>query len=240
MILKVEKNSNYTVIDNAIFKNKALSLKAKGLLCIMLSLPDGWHYTLAGLASLSADGLDATRNALKELETAGYYSRRQTKVDGKFSDAEYVIRECPTSEKPTLEKPLLENPISGNPTLLNTNRLNTNKSSKEKIDIYSEVQAKYNAVCIDMPQCIKMTDKRKRHIKARLAEHDMPTIVMAMRKMQDSDFLSGRSGKWQANIDWLFANDTNIVKVIEGKYDNRAGDSTHERLKKAFLEVQHE
>ena len=67
-VLKKNKKSNYTVVDNGIFQNKDLSLKAKGLLCLMLSLPDNWDYTLAGLAQLSSDGVDATRNALNELE----------------------------------------------------------------------------------------------------------------------------------------------------------------------------
>lgn len=234
MVLKVEKTSNYTVIDNSIFKNKDLTLKGKGLLCVMLSLPDGWDYTLAGLATLSADGIDATRNALKELEAGGYFKRIQKTVGGKFADVEYVIY-----ENPSLEKPLSGFPISGNPTQLSTNVSNTKELKKE--NIYSEIQEKYNNICKSMPCCVKMTDKRRRHIKARLSEHDMETITMAMRKMEESDFLSGRSGKWQANIDWLFANDTNIVKVIEGRYDNKhGGDSVHDKLKKAFSEVGNE
>ena len=64
-ILKKEKKTNYTIISNNIFKDKSLSLKAKGLLCLMLSLPDMWEFTEQGLATLSADGLASTKTAIK-------------------------------------------------------------------------------------------------------------------------------------------------------------------------------
>lgn len=122
-VLRKRKRNNYTVIDNGIFKNRQMSLKAKGLLCLMLSLPDDWEYSLEGLATLSHDGKDSVRSALSELERLNHFKRVQLIENGKFTGVEYII-----SEEPMLEKPMSENPISENPPQLNTN---TNKELKE-------------------------------------------------------------------------------------------------------------
>lgn len=74
-IFRVERTKNYTVMSNQHFKNKSLSLKAKGLLSLMLSLPDDWNYNMQGLASLSRDGIDSVRSAIKKLEHHGYVQR---------------------------------------------------------------------------------------------------------------------------------------------------------------------
>ena len=127
-VSRTEKREGFTVIDNEIFRNRKLSLKAKGLLCLMLSLPDGWSYSLDGLKLLSTDGISSVRSALAELQDAGYFYRRQAREGGKFKDIEYVISEEPKEpvlEKPISEKLISETPLSENRTLLNTNTLNT-------------------------------------------------------------------------------------------------------------------
>lgn len=111
-IFRVEKNSNYTVMSNYHLRDKQLSLKAKGLLSQMLSLPEEWDYTLAGLALINKEQVDAIRTAIKELERAGYIFRQRTRTpDGVFTGIEYVIRELPESSQEPDKKPLLENPI---------------------------------------------------------------------------------------------------------------------------------
>ena len=98
-VFRVERNRNFTVMCNHHLKNKELSLKAKGLLSIMLSLPDSWHYNITGLASLSRDGIDAVRATLKELEAHGYVTRNRLRTpEGFLSDMEYIIREIPEGE----------------------------------------------------------------------------------------------------------------------------------------------
>ena len=98
-VFRVERNRNFTVMCNHHLKNKELSLKAKGLLSIMLSLPDSWHYNIKGLASLSRDGIDAVRATLKELEALGYVTRNRLRTpEGFLSDMEYIIREIPEGE----------------------------------------------------------------------------------------------------------------------------------------------
>ncbi len=129
-VFRVERTHDYTVMSNHHLKNRALSLKAKGLLSLMLSLPDDWDYTLQGLAHISLEKVDAIRKAITELENEGYITRtRERDEQGRLRGTEYIIREQPISEKPTLEKPTLEKPTLENPTQLNNNKLNKNKPS---------------------------------------------------------------------------------------------------------------
>lgn len=138
-VFRVERTRDYTVMSNYHLKDKRLSLKSKGLLSQMLSLPDDWDYTLSGLSVINRESKDAIRSALNELEAAGYIRRRQTTdASGKFSSNEYIIYEHPaepepslgqpSSENPTTGKPMTENPLSGNPTQLNTKKSMTKKS----------------------------------------------------------------------------------------------------------------
>lgn len=113
-VLRKEKKGDFTIIDNAIFKNHHLSLKAKGLLCLLLSLPDNWNYSVNGLVSLSTDKYSAVASGLKELENAGYFRREQVYDKGKFAGFEYIISETTNSDFPSTENPLSENPFTEN------------------------------------------------------------------------------------------------------------------------------
>ena len=147
-VFRVERNKGYTVMSNHHLRNKELSLKAKGLLSQMLSLPEDWDYTLAGLSHINRESIDAIRTAVWELEKAGYITRRQGREGkGKMTAIEYTIYELPqtspvlenpTLENPTPDKPILENPIPGYPTTENPMQLNkdiqkTDLPKKEKI-----------------------------------------------------------------------------------------------------------
>ena len=125
-VFRVEKNKGYTVMSNHHLRNKELSLKAKGLLSQMLSLPEDWDYTLAGLSLINRESIDAIRTAVWELEKAGYITRRQGRDEkGKMTAIEYTIYEQP--QPPALDCPVLENP-----TQLNKDIQKTNLSKKEK------------------------------------------------------------------------------------------------------------
>ena len=155
-VFRVERNKGYTVMSNHHLRNKELSLKAKGLLSQMLSLPEDWDYTLAGLSLINREKIDAIREAVRELERAGYIVRsRERDEKGRLRGAEYVIYEqpqtptldLPTLENPTLENPTLEKPTLENPTQLNkdiqrtdlpnTQKSNTDLSSTHSIPILS-------------------------------------------------------------------------------------------------------
>ena len=100
-IFKIQKNSNYTAMSNIHLQDKRLSLKAKGLLSLMLSLPaDRWKYSIRGLASICRDGVDSVRDGIRELERAGYVIRfRARKANGQLSEAIYWIYEEPQTER---------------------------------------------------------------------------------------------------------------------------------------------
>ena len=152
-VFRVERNTGYTVMSNHHLRNKELSLKAKGLLSQMLSLPEDWDYTLAGLSHINREKIDAIREAVKELEKAGYIVRsRERDEKGRLRGADYVIYEqpqprepeaatsseqpptsdLPTLENPTLDNPTLEKPTLEKPTLENPTQLNKDISSKEQ------------------------------------------------------------------------------------------------------------
>jgi hypothetical protein len=139
-VFRVEKNRGYTVMSNHHLRNKALSLKAKGLLSQMLSLPEDWDYTLKGLSLINRESIDAIRTAVWELEKAGYIRREQGRdPKGKMADMVYTIYEQPVLENPTsadpvLENPTSDNPSSGNPTQLNKDIQTTYLPKTEKIN----------------------------------------------------------------------------------------------------------
>lgn len=138
-VFRVERTRDYTVMSNHHLRDKNLSLKAKGLLSQMLSLPEDWDYTLSGLSYINRESKDAIRSAVNELEKAGYVQRRQTTDScGKFSVNEYIIHECPIKPEPSLDMPLSENPTTDNPSTgkpssENPTQINTKKSNTQEI-----------------------------------------------------------------------------------------------------------
>ena len=143
-VFRIERTKDYTVMSNHHLRNHELSLKAKGLLSMMLSLPDDWNYTTRGLAKICKEGVDAIGSALRELETAGYIVRNQLRdQQGRISDTEYVIYEkpqprqpetprpdtaVPDTASPDTENPYLDKPDTEKPAELNIEKSNTQKS----------------------------------------------------------------------------------------------------------------
>ena len=138
-VFRIERTRDYTVMSNHHLRNANLSLKAKGLLSMMLSLPEEWNYTTRGLAAICKEGVDAIGSALKELETAGYIVRRQLRgANGRITDTEYIIYEQPQPKKmdmlpsdvvsPDTENPDMVKPDTEKPAELNIEKSNTQKS----------------------------------------------------------------------------------------------------------------
>lgn len=152
-ILRKERRGQYTVIDNTIFRDAELSNKALGMLCRMLSLPDGWEFSVAGLAALSTDGKSAVMSQLDELEERGYLRREQVRVKGKIMGVEYIVSEARMSEKPYADFPYTDNPYTENLTQSNNNISITKESNPkytaefEKLwEIYPKKQGKDKAL----------------------------------------------------------------------------------------------
>ena len=134
-VFRVERTRDYTVMSNHHLKNRSLSLKAKGLLSVMLSLPDEWDYTLRGLAAISREGVDAIREAIRELEDAGYIVRSRGRNEkGQLSGTEYVIYENPQApmlDNPTQEKSFVADKPNGESKAEKSLIFNTSKVISE-------------------------------------------------------------------------------------------------------------
>ena len=140
-VFRIEKTRDYTVMSNHHLRDTGLSLKSKGLLSMMLSLPEDWNYTTRGLAKICKEGTDSIGSALKELERAGYIVRNRLRDSkGKIVDVEYVIYETPhppepdgpCEDEPDTEHPDTENPDMNTPGLENRPQLNKDKSNPDK------------------------------------------------------------------------------------------------------------
>ena len=117
-VFRIEKTRDYTVMSNYHLRDMSLSLKAKGLLSLMLSLPENWDYTMKGLARICKDGIDSISGGIRELEAHGYLIRARVRgANGQLGSIEYTILEQPKALSPTQEKPIRENPIQANPML---------------------------------------------------------------------------------------------------------------------------
>lgn len=188
-IVRIHKTRDFTIMSNYHFKEKNMSLKAKGLLSLMLSLPDDWDYSVEGLKKLSKDGKESISSALEELEVFGYLKRQQ-KVDekGKFCGYEYHIYETPQLENPQVETPFTENPSTDNPSTENHTQLNTNISNTKELNTNKKINILLS--CEEIIDYLnKKTGKRynpkskatQRLIEARLKEgytiEDFKTIV---------------------------------------------------------------
>ena len=136
-VFRIEKTRDYTVMSNHHLRDMSLSLKAKGLLSLMLSLPENWDYTMKGLARICKDGIDSISGGIRELEEHGYLIRERVRgANGQLGSIEYTILEQPKEPTPAQEKPIRENPVQANPTLVTPvqeepAQLNKDRSSNE-------------------------------------------------------------------------------------------------------------
>lgn len=139
-VFRIDKTCGYTVMSNHHLRNTELSLKAKGLLSLMLSLPENWDYTTKGLAAICKDGIDSISSCIRELEKHGYIIRERMRNEkGQLTTIEYTILEQPKNTPPEREKPIRENPVldipaQAEPIQENTAQLNTNKSNIKELN----------------------------------------------------------------------------------------------------------
>ena len=139
-VLRIDQKRDYTVMSNHHLRNTELSLKAKGLLSLMLSLPENWDYTTKGLAAICKDGIDSISSCIRELEKHGYIIRERMRNEkGQLTTIEYTILEQPKNTPPEREKPIRENPVldipaQAEPIQENTAQLNTNKSNIKELN----------------------------------------------------------------------------------------------------------
>ena len=197
-VFRVEKTKDFTVMSNHHLRNTELSLKAKGLLSLMLSLPEDWDYTTKGLAHICRDGVDSITTALKELERHGYLTRQRLRNEnGQLGDIEYTIHEKPVTgvkqgvspkrENPRQAKPEQAEPEQENPAQLNTN---PQKTKKSKTDISRTHQSIYpeepeTAGCQDGIDRMDMAEAYREIIKENV-EYDFLVPRYGQERMDET------------------------------------------------------
>ena len=196
-VIRVNKTKDYTVMANYHFRDKNLSLKAKGLLSMMLSLPDGWGYSVEGLVKLSADGRESIMATLKELEKFHYLKRSQARDNsGKLGEAIYDIFEQPWSGFPTTAKPMSGKPSSEKTTLLNTNRLNTkvlNTNNKKVSKAQSKPVENFDSIIQKSTESTELRDsliefvKFRKLIKKPMTNKALELIIAKLNKLGATD-----------------------------------------------------
>lgn len=183
-IMRVHKTSNFTVMSNYHFKEKKMSLKAKGLLSLMLSLPDDWDYSISGLATLSKDGKDSVMSALGELEKFGYLNRQRLVNDkGQFAGIEYNIYEEPQRENPNAANPILEKEKAENPNAEKRPQLNTNLIN----NLFNELQMLLNTKDGELLELYQDYIKMREEIKSPLTEVGLRKLVARVEKLSNSN-----------------------------------------------------
>ena len=246
MIFRVNKTSDYVVMSNRHFREKQMSLKAKGLLSEMLSLPDDWDYSIAGLAAINKESVTSIKSALAELQDFGYLIIEKFYPDKSSSGRiEYVynVYEYPQNqvvdnqpiekqeiEKQEIEKQGVENQPLENQSVENRMQYNNKKQNinnkninKQNIkDRVEEFKLSFNVICVSLPEVRLLTKVRVAHIKTLLTtlEKSGCTPIEFLKKIENSDFLTGRSGQWRATFDWIIQ-PSNAVKIIEGNYSGK-------------------
>lgn len=190
-VFRIEKTKDYTVMANHHLKNRELSLKAKGLLSMILSLPESWNYTTRGLASICKEGVDCIGAALKELEDAGYIMRNRLRDEkGRITDTEYVIFETPTPKQPQAAisqsvdmpdtalphtaQPCTENPYTDEPSTEKPAQLNTNESNADKIKYDNQsIYPSINASRPSEPINPNLADDYRRTVRRNIDYYDL-------------------------------------------------------------------
>lgn len=191
-ILRKQNRKNYTVIDNDVFRDTELSNKALGLLCRMLSLPDGWEFSVRGLAALSNDCVDGIMSQLSELEEDGYLRRRRLRDKGRFKGFEYIVSEVkmgdgfdksPHTGKPYTEKPYTESPYTGKPAQSNNKESNTKESITKKYTV--------DDVIDQLPEELKPVARNfvehRKQLKAPMTGHALDMAIRKAKRLANDD-----------------------------------------------------
>lgn len=235
---RINKNKNFTVISNIHLKERKMSLKAKGLLTLMLSLPEDWDYSIKGLISICVENRLAIRNALDELKEFGYLriEKLYPDSDRKKIEYEYNIYEVPISvekrqkkqdsknqgvENQHLENEDVENQSVENQPQLNTNTLSTKKLNTKLLNTYYLFMEKWNELAKECELSLikSFTENRKKKLSELLAKYTQEEILETMFKIKNINFLLGRTDKsnWKISFD-DFLNEEKFIKILEGAY----------------------
>lgn len=181
-VFRIHKTENYTIMSNSHFKEKGMSLKAKGLLSLMLSLPDSWNYSVSGLVTLSKDGKDSVMSALSELEDFGYLKRtRQTNDKGQFAGIQYDIFEQPQPKEPIAANPISEKQKQDFPTSEEPSQLITNSIKNLEDKLFTELSTKEKD--IELIALYRDYIRMRDEIEAPLTETGLEKLIARAKRL---------------------------------------------------------
>lgn len=229
MIIKTQKNSNYSVISNICARDINISIKAKGLYFYLMTLPETWTIHREEVYKHFKEGRSSLDSAFNELIELGYIiQKRERNKDGSFMPIEYTVLEDRNEITPHVENPkVIKSHVNNHQQLSNNelsiDKLNTNNTSSDKAeDInFIEVTNTWNEFSEqnNLTKIRAITETRKKKYRTRISEGFI--LEEIVDKIKNSNFLLGiGDGKWNITFDWLVENDTNWVKVMEDRYSN--------------------
>ena len=231
-VFRIERTRDYTVMSNHHLRNEKLSLKAKGLLSMMLSLPENWNYTTRGLAAICKEGVDAIGGALRELETAGYIVRHQLRDrHGRISDTEYVIYEQPQPKKPDTDAPDTENPYMEKPDTEKPAELNIEKSNTQK-------SITHGSSTDSIPFREKTADKPpERKGRDAMSVTEIESYRELILENIEYDYLKQRAGFYQDELDEIVELMVETVCAKRKTTRIAGADFPHEVVPSRFLKL---
>ena len=239
-VFRIERTRDYTVMSNHHLRNEKLSLKAKGLLSMMLSLPENWNYTTRGLAAICKEGVDAIGGALRELETAGYIVRHQLRDrQGRISDTEYVIYEQPQPKKPDTpspdtdapdtENPYMEKPDTEKPAELNIEKSNTQKQNTQG--------SSTDSIPFREPAAVRPPERKGRDAMSLTEMESYRDLIL---ENIEYDYLCREVDPYQENLDEIV--ELMVETVCAKRQTTRiaGSDFPHEVVRSRFLKLDSE
>lgn len=228
-IIRVNKTKNYTVMSNYHLHEKDMSLKSKGLLSLMLSLPDDWDYSIDGLIKLSKDGKDSVTAAILELEKFGYLVRTQAKdKSGRFSGYDYDVYENPMTGEPLTENPLTENPTQLNTNNQNNKEQNTKRIKEEEARTINDIIAEQKE---ELQEPLREYVKMRKSIKKPITTHGLELAVKRLSELTSDTSVAVKiinqsiMNSWQGLFELKPENKTNAFVIKTRNYSKEEFDS---------------
>ena len=242
-VFKVNKNNNYTVISNTHLKERKMTLKAKGLLTLMLSLPPDWDYSIEGLISICVEGERAINSTLNELKEFGYLRIEKLPPRKGKNQFEYIynIYEKPLKKEERQLKNVevqnvgLQNVKLQSEAVQNQGQLNTNTLSTKELNTYSLFMEKWNELAKECELSLikSFTENRRKKLFELLEKFTQEEILETMFKIKNINFLLGRTDKsnWKISFD-DFLNEEKFIKILEGAYYDEVKSTGRKQDKK--------
>lgn len=220
------RNENYITIQG--WMRNVLNLKGNELMvyALIYGFSQDGETEFVGSAGYIAEWIGATKRTVFNTLDA-LVSKKLLEKTEKYNNG---VKTCMYKISPVMkifhggdEKFSLGGSEKTSPNNLDNNTISNNTVLRgNKADVYKDIVYDYNMICSRLAKVERLTDSRKKHIKARLGEHSREDLTIAFHKLNESDFACGNNDRgWEADFDWLMKNEENITKVLEGKYDNK-------------------